>query len=167
VSYFPLVYFLFRRFLLEAQFDLDLPAIPDIVVPATGRSCPYGPCSAAKGRIVRRGSIGLHIHSIFVDRSSIAPAMRLAALIRASCIWLATGPVGPARHACSRCRIYRTPSLTFWNNGTLRLGHSLTGNSVRGLVLLVGDVQEARILADHSRRVIDRAASRGDEAGLL
>jgi hypothetical protein len=58
-------------------------------------------------------------------------------------------------------------AVYFWNYDTLRLGHLLTTTSVRGLVLLAGVVQEARILDDHIRRVIDRAANPGEEAGLL
>jgi hypothetical protein len=58
-------------------------------------------------------------------------------------------------------------TVHIWGYGTLRLSHLLTSTSVRGHVLLAGDVQEARILDDHIRRVNDRAASPGEEAGLL
>lgn len=46
-------------------------------------------------------------------------------------------------------------------------GNPLTLNSVRGRVLLAGDVHEARILAGHIRlAIIGRGVAREEEAGL-
>jgi hypothetical protein len=76
----------------------------------------------------------------------------------------------------SSWRIAPTPTLTVFpdtiasrigNHGTLCLGHLLTSHSARGRVLLVGDVQEARILVDHTRPVSGRGVSLGEEADRL
>lgn len=120
----------------------------------------------AKGGIVRRGSIGIHTHPLDLVGQSI-DRPRHAGLIRE--LGQGMPSFRPSWH------IMPTPTLNLaititsviGNHGTLCLGHLLTNHSARGRVLLVGDVQEARTLVDHTRPVSGRGVSLGEEAGRL